>query len=55
MSKLVITKDVPHPSGDVRSYIIAQMELPDDAEVVAIIMEATASAIQEYFERQRNK
>lgn len=47
MMKLVITKDTPHPSGEVRSHIVAQLELPDDPEIAAIIMEAAASAVQE--------
>jgi len=48
---LIINRETPHPSGGINSKIIAQMELPDDSEVVAIIMEAAATAVQEYLNR----
>jgi hypothetical protein len=55
MMKLVITKDEPHPNGSVYSHIVAQLELPDNPEVVAIIMEAAATAVQEHFTWQRER
>jgi hypothetical protein len=51
MINLVITRNTPHPSGSTDTKIIAQLELPDDQEVVAIIMEAAATAIQEYLNK----
>ena len=54
MSKLVITKDVMS-RGDLHPVIVAQLELPDDPEIVAIIMEAAASAVQEHLTWQRER
>ncbi len=51
MINLTITRNTPHPSGDVQTKYLAQLELPDDQEVVAIIMEAAATAIQEYLNK----
>lgn len=53
MINLIITRNTPHPSGGFDTKTIAQLELPDDQEVVAIIMEAAATAIQEYLNKDQ--
>ena len=53
MSTLVITRESWHPSGGMNVQTVAQMELPDDPEVIAIIMEAAATAVQEYLNKDK--